>query len=326
MFLVRLFLSILISFLISLFLIPKFCQVAEKINCFDEPDGLLKKQPKKIPYLGGIAIYCAFIFTLAITFPFNNDLSLYIIGSTLLLFVGLLDDLVNLTPAQKFLGQIIASLCFIKAGFFLKEKFFLQPINIMISLFWFLTVINAFNLVDVMDGLSSSLALYSIAAFVVFLCLNGNGAAAILFGCLFGAILGFFIYNKPPAKMYMGDAGTLFIGGIIASAPFFITWSEFNRLGLFVPILILFIPLLELLTLILIRWYKSIPFYHGSPHHFSIYLCSKGWRPSLILSFCLCINLFVFTIALLFYFGQLEIRFLVLFCLATLGFWKKVVF
>jgi UDP-GlcNAc:undecaprenyl-phosphate/decaprenyl-phosphate GlcNAc-1-phosphate transferase len=325
-FLIRLFLSIIISFLTSLFLIPKFCDIAGRFNFFDEPDGKLKTQTNKVPYLGGVAIYCAFIFALSVTFPFNNDLSLYIIGSTLLLFVGLLDDFISLTPAQKFLGQIIASLCFIKAGFFLKEEFFLQPINIAISLFWFLTIINALNLVDVMDGLSSSLALYSIAAFCSFLYLDGNWPAAILLGCLFGAILGFFIYNKPPAKIYMGDAGTLFIGGIIGSAPFFISWSKFNGFGLLIPILILFIPLLELASLILIRWYKSIPFYNGSPDHFAIYLRNKGWSAISVIKLCLCINILMFIFALLFYFGVINIGALLLFCAMILLSWYKIVF
>lgn len=326
MFLVRLFLSFVVSFLTSLFLVPKFCVLAERFNFFDVPDGKLKKQKQRIPYLGGVAIFCALATSLFATFPFTNNLLPYIAGPILLLFVGLVDDLISLSPGQKFFGQVVASLCFIKSGLFLKEMFFLQPINIIISILWFLTVINAFNLVDVMDGLSSSLALYASAAFSLFLYLSGSADASILFVSLFGSILGFFIYNKPPAKIYMGDAGTLFIGGLIASAPFFTSWTKINCFGLITPILILFIPLLELCSLILIRWHKSIPFYNGSPDHFAIYLKNKGWSSWQVLSFCLAINMAVFLTVLMFYFSTIGLSLVATICLILLFVWNYTVF
>ena len=275
--------SFFISFLLTFYLIPFFCAVAQRLNFLDVPDGKIKNHAKPIPHLGGLAIFIGFLVALALIFPFQNTLFLFFVGATLLLFVGLVDDFFVLKPSQKFFGQIIATLCFLKAGLYSKEHFFYNYWNIPISALWILTVINAFNLVDVMDGLASLLAIFSTLAFLVIGYHFNHASLVILLSAFLGPLLAFFWYNKPSATVYLGDAGSLFIGGFLATIPFLFSWGTFNSYGFLTPIIILAVPLLEVTCLILIRSYKKIPFYKGSPDHFSLYLQKKGWSKYQIL-------------------------------------------
>lgn len=272
------------SCLLTFYFVPIFSNIAYTVGILDRPDGKIKTHSKATPYLGGLAIYCGFITTLTFVLPFENRLALLLLGSTLLLFLGLVDDLIRIKPYQKFAGQCIASLCFLKAGLHFKETFFLKNIwNIPISLLWILTIINAFNLVDVMDGLATLLAIGATATFFVIAAFLGHVDLLILLAAFLGALIAFFYYNKPPASIYMGDAGALFIGGFLAVVPFLYDWGTYSWYGFITPCLILGIPLLEVGTLILVRTYKGIPFYQGSPHHFSIYLRNKGWNVQVVL-------------------------------------------
>ncbi|MEX0940333.1 MAG: MraY family glycosyltransferase [Candidatus Babeliales bacterium] len=288
---IKLFLSSLISFLMTWYLIPIFSRIAIKLNIMDVPDGKIKKHKKPTPYLGGIALYIGFIATLAIVFPFENKIFLLLIGSTLLLFLGLIDDILQIKPYQKFFWQLIVAFCFLKSGIYLKESFFLNNIwNIPISALWILIVTNAFNLVDVMDGLTSLLASAACITLFLIAIFFGQDNLSLLLTCFLGPLIAFFWYNRPPAKIYLGDAGSLFIGGFLGTVPFLFNWSTYNPYGFLTPIIILLIPLLEVSALILIRSYKGIPFYYGSPDHFSMYLQQRGWSKNQILGYILCIS------------------------------------
>jgi UDP-GlcNAc:undecaprenyl-phosphate GlcNAc-1-phosphate transferase len=197
-----------------------------------------------------------------------------------------------LSPGQKFFGQALSVLCYIKAGFYMKGLFFSNAWNIGISAFWFMLLINAFNLVDVMDGLATTLACAIVCSYIVAAVFLGQYELVLLLAAFAGSLLGFFVFNRPPARVYLGDAGSLFLGGFLASIPFALSWSEYNIAGYLVPLIICAIPLLECGTLILVRSYKHIPFYLGSPDHFSIFLQAKGWHKNTILVYSFVLSLF----------------------------------
>ncbi len=282
-------------------------RVAVKFGILDIPDGRLKLQKQSVPYLGGLAIYLGFLVAVALVLPFENKFFLYILASTCLLFIGLLDDLIKLTPAQKIVGQLIATLCYLKAGFYLKGIFFSNFWNIAISAFWFLTIINAFNLIDVMDGLATTVALGVASAYLVFASATNNLHAVLLLCAFIGSLCAFLVFNKPPARMYLGDTGSLFIGGFLASLPFIISWSEYNSCGFLVPVIVSAIPLLEWGTLIVVRTWKGIPFYYGSPDHFSIYLQQKNWSKRAILWYCIVLSMITTLASGLFFFNIINL-------------------
>lgn len=278
-------LSCFLAFIFTAYLAPLCSALSTKLKILDIPDGLIKKHEKPIPYFGGIAIYIGFISALALLYPFENNIFLLLIGVTLLLFIGLLDDIVRIKHYQKFFGQLIAVYCFLKSGIHLKEQFFLNHIiNIPLSALWIASIINAFNLIDVMDGLATLVACGITVNLFIIAVLVQQFNLAILLSCFLGSLLGFYIYNKPPASIYMGDTGSLFIGGFLATIPFLIKWSYFaNTYGFFACVIILSIPLYEIVALICIRTLKGIPFYQASSDHFAHYLQHFGLSKKQIL-------------------------------------------
>lgn len=301
------FFVFIIAFLITFYLVPLFIRVALKFGIMDNPDGKLKLQKVPTPYLGGLAIYLGFIVAVCLELPFEQRFFLFILASTILLFLGLLDDLIALSPGQKFFGQCIATLIYLKAGFYLKALFFGNAFNIAISALWFLTLINAFNLVDVMDGLATTIALSIAVIYTIFALLLGQWAVVWLLLGFAGSLLAFLWFNRPQARIYLGDSGSLFIGGFIACIPFTLSWSELNSLGYLIPLIVCAIPLLECSTLIVVRTYLKQPFYYGSPHHFSCLLRHAGWRVSGILWYSAGMTFFAGFASILFFYNVLSI-------------------
>jgi UDP-GlcNAc:undecaprenyl-phosphate GlcNAc-1-phosphate transferase len=321
-FILKLTLSFFISFFLTLYLVPLFSKIAYKLGVLDKPDGKVKLHEKPVPYLGGVAVYFGFLTTLALVFPFDNKITFLLIGSTLLLFIGLIDDLLQIKPYQKFFWQTITALCFLKAGLYLKEAFFLDNFwSIPLSFLWILTIINAFNLVDVMDGLATTLATCATFTFMLLAFLFGQYQLALLLAIFLGALLAFLWYNRPPASIYLGDAGSLFIGGFLGTVPFLFNWSSYTPLGFIIPIIVLAIPILEITTLILIRTYKKIPFYNGSPDHFSIYLQQGGWSKYEILTFVFVISGLFLVLSLLFALNKISFALLSFLFLTLVFFW-----
>ncbi|MEX0849607.1 MAG: MraY family glycosyltransferase [Candidatus Dependentiae bacterium] len=324
--LIKLFFSVVISFLLTYYFVPIFIKIAHKFSIIDHPDGVVKKHKTPTPYLGGAAIYLGILTTLGITFPFDNQFFLFLVGCTILFYVGLIDDLIALRPSQKFAGQAVAVLCFLKAGFYLKSHIFYNYWNIPISALWMLIIINAFNLIDIMDGLAGTVALFCSLSFLFIALLMHNYTVALLLCSFIGALTAFFIFNRPKARIYLGDAGSLFIGGFFATIPFLYNWGTINWHGYLVPLIILAIPLLEVGGLILLRTAKNIPFYHPSPDHFAIYLKNKGFGPYQILIFVMAASIILMICSILFVQGLIDIVAVLVLGSFFLLFWLYCIF
>lgn len=333
-------------FILGIYLIPIVMMASKKIGFLDNPDGRLKHQKEPVPYLGGVGVFLPFIMTLGICYPFENQVLWLLLGTTLLLFIGLIDDLKVLKPGQKFFGQFIAVLSFLKGEFSLKTTLFSSAFDIFLSGFWMLLVINAFNLVDVMDGLCATLALTSAATFCFIAWVAGKYTVSLLLMAFIGSVAAFFLFNKPPAKIYLGDAGSLFIGGFLAAMPLLFDWDP-SPFGLstigqssmlfsylvrplvevfLIPCLIMGIPLLEVSSLFMIRTYLGIPFYRGSPHHFSIYLQRKGLTKWQTLALACFSASTLSVLALMFLYRMLPLLFLLIFYILFLGIWSYIIF
>lgn len=305
--------AFLCAFCLSFYIIPLFIKIAFARQILDVPTSL-KNHKAPTPYLGGLAVYTTFIIVLALFFPVYWNLSLFLIGATLLLILGLIDDLMPLSALYKFLGQFIAALCFLKGGFSFKQLFIeyfalwgSTYILGFVSLMWILTLVNAINLVDIMDGLAATVALGGLSGLFIFAAFYQLYSVALLIIICIGALAGFLLFNKSPAKIYLGDAGSLFIGGMLATIPFMIPWGTYTLVGFLSPVIILGIPLLEVAMLILIRTALKIPFYQGSPHHFAHYLLKKGWSKDAILCFVALVNICLIVISLLFNFSYISL-------------------
>jgi UDP-GlcNAc:undecaprenyl-phosphate GlcNAc-1-phosphate transferase len=281
---------------------PFFRSIAHKTGLLDIPNGALKKHEHATAYLGGVAVYVAatlsYFFLSMLIYPevFRIPVSgSYFVGLTILFGVGLIDDIFAISPFQKIVGQCVACLFFIQAGLFFKEPlmaFFLPPgfcssetiffIGIALSLWWMLSIINAINLLDIMDGLAVTVSFVALCGIALYSGAFEKGIALLPF---LGVLAGFFLYNKPRASIYLGDTGSLILGGVLATTPFIFGWGVSCSGGrIMAPLIILLIPIVELCWLMWIRTYLRIPFYYGSPHHFALYLKSWGWSVKQILA------------------------------------------
>jgi UDP-GlcNAc:undecaprenyl-phosphate GlcNAc-1-phosphate transferase len=290
-----------IPFSFACVLTPLFRFVAHKTGLLDKPNGILKKHQQATAYLGGLAVYIAivlvyFLFNLFYSDAFFADLSgYYFLGITILLATGLIDDIFAISPFQKIVGQCLACIFFLRAGFFFKkpilslflpsflctpEKIFL--IGVILSLWWMLSIINAINLIDVMDGLAVTVSFMALLGMLLY---GGSFDKSFLVVPFLGVLMGFFFYNKPRASIYLGDAGSLVLGGILATTPFIFGWGVSCKWRMVIaPLIILLIPIAELCWLVLIRTHLRIPFYNGSPHHLALYLKRWGWPVEKILT------------------------------------------
>jgi UDP-GlcNAc:undecaprenyl-phosphate GlcNAc-1-phosphate transferase len=279
---------ILISFLISfLITVPLFRALALKFKIVDKPDGVLKKHHQVTPYLGGLAVF----FALWLVFFFTQDnfpikwQGLFW-GSVVIVTVGLIDDILVIRPLTKLLGQTIAAALLVYFGFWIKLNSLIY-LDLLFSVFWLVSLMNAFNLIDVMDGLSTTAGLVASTGLLYFSIFFGQQDVFIFLSTFLGAQLGFLAHNYPPAKIYLGDTGSMLLGGLLGAISLILNWSSLQISLLskyfFLPTLFA-LPLLEVTSLIAIRRYKKIPFYNGSRDHYAHYLKRKSWSEKQILS------------------------------------------
>jgi UDP-GlcNAc:undecaprenyl-phosphate GlcNAc-1-phosphate transferase len=221
-------LSFLIAMGITFVSIPVIINIAHEKKLVDVPDDR-KVHENPIPALGGVGIFAGFIIALLMVWPnqfrgLNPDYNLQYIAAACLIifFVGLKDDIVVISPLKKFIGQLIAAWIIVYKCRLQINSFYgiLGVYNLpnIISLFVtylaIVLIINSFNLIDGVDGLSSSLALVSLIGFSIFFYNYGtlNLSYSILASSLAGALVAFLIYNFYPAKIFMGDTGSLLVG------------------------------------------------------------------------------------------------------------------
>lgn len=283
---------------ITYYLVPRCIAVAQKFNILDHPNGTVKTHASPTAYLGGVAVYLGFLVAVGLVFPFDNQFFLFFIGSTILFFVGLADDLMPLSPLQKFIGQALAVICFLKGGIYVKAHILHDIPMILFSALWMLFVINTINLIDIMDGLATTVALFCSGAFFIIALMGYQYTIALLLAVFMGNLMAFLVFNAPRASIYQGDAGSLFIGGILSVIPFLINWGSLTYYGFLAPLIILAIPLLEGTFLIVIRTYKGIPFYRPSPDHFAIKLKYQGFSPQQVLFLVCCASLVLMIVAI----------------------------
>ncbi|MCP5052106.1 MAG: undecaprenyl/decaprenyl-phosphate alpha-N-acetylglucosaminyl 1-phosphate transferase [bacterium] len=272
-------LTFALSLLLSLYGTPVAQRVAERYGILDHPDGALKRQQKPVPYMGGVIVYFAFIAPVGLLFPFDRELLGILFAGSILLVVGLFDDLKAVTPGIKFLFQVVATYVLLKSGIHI--NLFILPtwLNATLSFIWILSVINAFNIIDIMDGLASSVGVVTSLTIFVISLYNDNFLISILSLSLAAGLLGFLKFNWEPARIYLGDAGSMFIGMVIGALVIMGDYSKYNDLAFISGILILSVPLFDLSYVIILRLLKKKNPFFGSPDHFVLRL-KKKYRAS----------------------------------------------
>lgn len=275
-FLSECFFSFVLAIGLSLYLTPIVIEAALKYDIVDRPDGKLKTHDRPTAYLGGLAVYLAFLFTLALTFDFSSDVLGILLAGSMLVMLGVIDDLRPLGPGLKLLGQAVAVFVLMRAGLYIKIAVLPPGIAFVLTFFWLMSTINAFNIIDIMDGLASGVACIASAMLFIVAVINRQTMMSILTVSLCGALIGFLRYNKRPARIYLGDAGSMLLGLTLGALAMMGHYSERNPVGYFAPLLILGVPLFDTAYVMFLRWRKGIPVIQGSPDHFALRLRRAG--------------------------------------------------
>lgn len=210
-----------LAFLITFFSIPVIIEVAKDKKLFDEP-GERKVHKAVVPTLGGLGIFAGFIIAILMGVP-TSDTSVFqyfTAAIMIIFFMGIKDDILILTATKKFIGQLVAAAIIIKFGGiqitnmygFMGIHAISHTASFLLTLFTIVVITNSFNLIDGVDGLAGSLGLLTSAIFGIYFYLTGQVLYTIMAISLAGSLIAFLIYNFNPAKIFMGDTGSLLIG------------------------------------------------------------------------------------------------------------------
>jgi len=278
-------LSLLLGFLIVVIVIPPILRVAYAKELFD-PLNHRKVHTKVIPPMGGVAIFLGFLLSTIISTGgyFFFELKYIIAAVIMMLFIGLKDDLMDISARKKFMVQTVAALLLIVLGkvqitnlhgiMGIYEIHYIT--GLLLTLFIFLAIINAYNLIDGIDGLASGLAMMASAVFGVWFYLTGHTEYAIMSFALVGSLAGFFLFNVfgKRNKLFMGDTGSLIIGLLLAVLV--IKFNEFN-IGDYSPyavgaapvvsFAIVSVPLIDMLRVMTIRIFSGLSPFAADNNH-----------------------------------------------------------
>ena len=276
--------TLFLCFVVAVLITPAVKWLAFKVGATDKPNQR-KVHQKIMPRLGGLAIFISFIVGYVVLQPNSPYATSIVIGATIIVLTGVLDDIYELSPKWKLFGQIAAAVVVIYGG--IRIDFINLPfgghlnfglLSIPITMLWIIGITNAINLIDGLDGLAagvSSIALVTIAGMAATM---GNTyvfvfAMSLL---LLGSTLGFLLYNFHPAKIFMGDTGALFLGYMI-SVLSLLGFKNVTVFSLIIPILILGVPISDTLFAIVRRIVNKQPLSAPDKSHLHHCLLRLGY-------------------------------------------------
>jgi len=285
-----LFQIILFSSIVGLILAYLSLQIAPKFGLMDDPKSAEHKvHEAPIPLTGGTVILLViWIATFFFDLSGENPIKGIILASSIIYIFGLWDDLEHLTPTIKLIGQFFGALLLIQNGvqihLFDSPEFFIQPgapwdviLNISLTVFWVIAIVNAFNLIDSFDGLAVGLSALSASFFLVISIASGQREMAYFSAIILGGTFAVYFYNSHPAKLFLGDSGAQTLGFILASmAILYRPNAESQLSSWFVPILVFGVPLFDLCLVFFSRLRRRKKVHSASKDHTYHRLAQRG--------------------------------------------------
>ena len=309
----NIFLSGGLAFLITFFSIPVIIEVAKDKKLFDEPDE--RKVHKAVtPTLGGLGIFAGFIVASLMGVPpsMSSVLQYFMAAIMVIFFLGIKDDILILSATKKFIGQLVAAGIIIKFGGveinnmhgFLGLHQIPHTVSILLTLFTIVVITNSFNLIDGVDGLAGCLGLLTSSIFGAYFLYTSQLMYAVMAFSLAGSLVAFLIYNFSPAKIFMGDTGSLLIG--LLNSVFvikFIAVAADPSLGLplesapAIGFAILIVPLFDTLRVVSIRIISRRSPFSPDRNHIHHFLLDLGFSHKMISLTCIGTNIIFIALA-----------------------------
>ncbi len=274
----------IIAFIVTYILTPYLEKVGKKQNMVDIPN-YRKIHEKAIPNLGGVAIFFGFLLSLLLGSQIDIQIKFLVAAGTLILLLGIVDDIVDLSPRNKFLIQMLPALIVIISNQALIKNFMEGPLKSWgllsyliypVLIFWIVGVTNSINLIDGLDGLACGI---SILAFLVFFILGipqGLPSLNLVNLILASSMLAFLRFNFFPAQIFLGDSGSTFSGFMLASSGVLWVLRSENLLYIFIPVMILFLPIFDTLWAIFRRFKNHQPIFQADKQHLHHRLLNRG--------------------------------------------------
>lgn len=321
---------------IAWLLTPVTGRLARRFGVIDHPsqdETSHKKHSEPTPYLGGIAISLAvvagssFVFFVAEGIPIKHFV-LTIGAGVGLGLVGLLDDIRPLPRSFRLFAQVIVALGAWSTGFGVSSAPN-EALNLTLTIFWLVGITNAFNLLDNMDGVSAGLAGIAALTFAGMGLMSGLPVLPIVAAALSGAAFGFLVHNRHPAKVFMGDAGSLFLGFLVALIGLRLRFDNLPEVTFLVPVVVLAVPIVDTTLVVASRLGHRRPVFLGSRDHVTHRLVLIGFSiPSAVTALYLAALAFAGFGVLISRSGQdiglLLVGFVVLVCAVIGGFLARV--
>ncbi len=272
--------------LVTALLVPVCIRLAHVFGVLDKPDKR-KIHAHPIPLLGGLAIYFGFLGGLLSHLAELQEFLPLLLAGTIILIVGLIDDVRKLSARFRLVCQVLCALIIITAG----EKISILPpnpvfdsIQIVVTVIWMVGVTNAYNYLDGMDGLATGSAAINLFCFAAILFMTGQEPLSLVCIILLAACLGFLPYNFRNARIFLGDAGSTFLGFMLAGIALVGNWAEDSMVKVSIPLLIMGVPIFDMIFTTIMRikeekvrtvieWLK-----YAGKDHFHHYLVDLGLR------------------------------------------------
>ncbi len=279
-----LFLSFILGMMITVVLIPPLISVAAKWNMVDAP-GERKIHLSSIPRIGGVAMVFGTLLPVILLLVDYPEIQAYIAAMLILLLFGALDDKYNINYKWKFLGQLLATTVLIVFGDVLIENLsFLDIetlpsyISIPFTVIALLGVTNAINLSDGLDGLAGGLTLLSLGGLALIAYATTNNHITIIALAVMGSILGFLRFNTYPARIFMGDTGSQFLGFTLGVAVILLSQQQDMPISSFIPLLVLGLPIIDTLQVMVRRITRGLSPFRADNNHIHHQLLSFGFN------------------------------------------------
>lgn len=302
-----------VSFIISFLAIPVVLEIAEKKKLYDIPDER-KVHTHPVASLGGVGIFGGFLLAslLSIQITLNPEFQYFFAAAMVIFFLGLKDDLLILSATKKFIGQIIAASILIHLGHIRLDSMFglfgieqmPEEFGLALSYLTIIVVINSFNLIDGIDGLAASLGILTMSVFGAYFFAVDMEAYSLLAFAMAGSLIAFLIFNHHPAKIFMGDSGSLMIGLVNAILVIkFINVANNPLVAVPVPaavaigFAVLIVPLLDTLRVFSIRIINGRSPFTPDRNHIHHLLLDRGLGHAAVTFTCVAINIAFILIA-----------------------------
>ncbi len=285
--------TFVVAVLAAMLLTPVARRVALRTNFLAWPSGRgVHREPT--PLLGGTAIFAAFVPAVAVGAALSGELGVgrlvgFLGGATLIFVMGVVDDRVDLSWFSKLLGQIVAAVLLLASensgGIFL-----LSPIGLVLALLWLVGLTNALNFLDNMDGLCAGISTVIALAFAGLAVMAGQTGTAVLALAVAGAAIGFLRSNFPPASIFLGDGGSLFLGYSLASLGLMTVRHGSFSDSLLIPVIAIAYPIFDITFVSVTRYHRGQSLTQGGRDHTSHRLARLvgGARPTAVAVYGIC--------------------------------------